>query len=71
MGEDTIKRILQTDKNALALNWVILIMKHYIYIHKWKKTAVSFVALLEHLKNQKKKIEKESEKIYTKSLSFK
>ena len=32
--------ILQTDKNALALNWIILIMKHYIYTHKWKKIAV-------------------------------
>ena len=61
--------ILQTDKNALALNWIILIMKH-IYTHKWKKIAVSFAAFLEHLKYQTK-IEKESEKMYAKSLSFK
>ena len=62
--------ILQTDKNALALNWVILIMKHYIYTHKWKKIAVSIAEFLEHLKYQTK-IEKESEKMYSKSLSFK
>ena len=52
--------ILQTDEYALALNWVILIMKH-IYTHKWEKIAVSFAAFLEHLKYQTK-IEKESEK---------
>ena len=62
--------ILQTDKNALALNWVILIMKHYIYTYKWKKIAVSFAVFLEYLKYQTK-IEKESEKMYAKSLSFK
>ena len=45
-------------------------MKHYIYTHKWKKIAVSFPAFLEHLKYQTK-IEKESEKMYAKSLSFK
>ena len=61
--------ILQTDKNALSLNWVILILKH-IYTHKWKKIAVSFGAFLEHLKYQTK-IEKESEKMNAKSLSFK
>ena len=61
--------ILRTDEYALALNWVILIMKH-IYTHKWKKIAVSFAAFLEHLKYQTK-IEKESEKMYAKSLSFK
>ena len=61
--------ILQTDKNALALNWVILIIKHYIYTHKWKKIAVSFAAFLEHLKYQTK-IEKESEKNVRKKSVF-
>ena len=62
--------ILQTDKNALALNWIILIMKHYIYTQKWKKIAVSFAAFLEHLK-YRTKIEKESEKMCAKNSSFK
>ena len=39
-------------------------------IKKKKKIAVSFAAFLEHLKYQTK-IEKESKKMYAKSLSFK
>ena len=67
---EIIYGILQSDKNALAINWVILIMKHFIYTYKWQKIALSFAAFIEHLKYQIK-IEKEIERIYAKNLSFK
>ena len=52
--------ILKTDKKSLSLNWLILLLKQYIYICKWKGIALSFLAFVEKLKYHLK-IEKQGE----------
>ena len=42
--------ILKTDRKSLSLNWLILLVKQYIYICKWKSIALSFLAFVENLK---------------------
>ena len=59
--------ILRSDKRSLALNWLVLIMKYYIYKCKWK---LSFKAFKENAKYELK-LEKEGEKLDKNRLPFK
>ena len=34
--------IIRSDKKSLALNWLVLIMKYYVYKCRWKNTTLSF-----------------------------
>ena len=62
--------ILRSDKKSLALNWLVLIMKYYIYKCKWKNTALSFKAYKENVKYELK-LKKEGEKLNKNHLPFK
>ena len=59
--------ILRSDKKSLALNWLVLIMKYYIYKCKWR---LSFKAFKENAKYELK-LEKEGEKLDKNRLPFK